>query len=105
MLSKFNSSAPTCEAFLIIPSWNLACQLPALIAMFFVAGERVGTSHFWKILAHKLQIILHCGYKKKEGAKKKGRKKEKPFSVLYQCDSSSLSILLVLMFLSGTAAT
>lgn len=74
--------------------------------MFFVAGERVGTSHFWKILAHKLQIILHCGYKKKEGAKKKEEKKKNP-SVFYikQCDSSSLSILLVLMFLSGTAAT
>lgn len=73
--------------------------------MFFVAGERVGTSHFWKILAHKLQIIPRCGYKKKEGAKKRKKKKKPSVFYIKQCDSSSLSILLVLMFLSGTAAT
>ena len=59
----------------------------------FCCWERVGTLNFWKILAHKLQIILHCGWKKK----------------ILECFISSsvtlpLNIFFLLMFLSGTAA-
>lgn len=70
--------------------FNMPAASPNCCAFYCL--WRVRIFNFWRILAHKLQIILHCGWKKEI------------LEFFISSNVTLLNIVFLLMMLSGTAA-